>query len=58
MQDSLFWTSITSVRDTNISVIKIIVDPCAGVSVKDLQKGLGAKLITTPLEDLTLEEFS
>ena len=35
-----------------------IVDPCAGDSVKELQKNLGATLITTPLEDLTIEEFS
>lgn len=35
-----------------------IVDPCAGDSVKELQKNLGATLITTPLEHLTIEEFS
>lgn len=35
-----------------------IVDPCAGDPVKDLQKSLGAKLITTPLEGLSIGEFS
>ena len=35
-----------------------IVDPCAGVSVKELQNNLGAKLIKTPLEALTIEKFS
>ena len=35
-----------------------IVDPHAGDSVKDLQKNLGATLITTSLEDLSIEEFS
>lgn len=35
-----------------------IVDPCAGCSVKELQNSLGAILIKTPLEHLTMEEFS